>query len=111
MFCKDFTNAFNHGAITLGRMTDKDDNIIYLDFVVRVNGTSARINYCPFCSRIVRRRYDLKDVSEAIVGRVCSVCGDEIDVGGRDYCSSGCAKIAGVEVGNLPDEKRRIRTI
>ncbi len=87
MFCKDFTNAFNHGAITLGRMTDTDDNTIYLDFVVRVNGTYAHVNYCPFCSRIVRGRFDLEDVREVIAVRVCSVCGDEIDVAGRVYCS------------------------
>jgi len=103
MFCNDFTNAVKHGTITLGEMTDRDDNTIYLDFAVRVNGTSARINYCPFCSRIVRGRYDLEDVKEVIGGN-CHTCGDEIDVEGRDYCSSGCAKIAGVDIGSLPDE-------
>ena len=69
-----------------------------------VNGTYAWINYCPFCSKIVRGGYDLKDVREAIAGRVCSICGDEIDVAGRAYCSTACARIAGVDVGNLPDE-------
>ena len=44
-----------------------------------------------------------EDVREAINGN-CPTCGDEIDVAGRVYCSSGCARIAGVDVGNLPDD-------
>lgn len=103
MFCNEFINAFKHGTITLGRMTDERDNTIYLDTVIRVNGTHARINYCPFCSRIVRGRFDLEDAKEVISGN-CPTCGDEIDVAGRVYCSSGCARIAGVDVGSLPDE-------
>ena len=66
MFCKNFLNAVKHGTVTLGRITDRDADTIYLDFVIRVNGTSAQINYCPFCSRIVRGRHDLAEVRQLI---------------------------------------------
>jgi hypothetical protein len=74
MFCHDFTDAVKYGTIGIGDMTDKRENTICLDFVVKVNGTSAKVNYCPFCSRVVRGRYELADVSQvmAAVGELPS---------------------------------------
>ena len=77
MFCNDFLNAIDNGAITLGNMTDWDDDGIYLDFTMRVNGTSARINYCPFCSRIVRGRRNLSAIQGVEIKVLCD-CGNKM---------------------------------